>query len=108
MITLPYLPGLITLLNLIFFNLLIPCLLCFLFLSRSPKPLITKYLLFLFACICYLAFTSSLVEFGENMRFRVSVEPLLWLSSFLALLILFQKLGIDKLLKTGESIETRG
>jgi hypothetical protein len=31
--------------------------------------------------IVYVALVSNLAEYGENMRFRLTVEPLIWVSS---------------------------
>jgi hypothetical protein len=31
------------------------------------------------ALVAYVAVVANLAEFGENMRFRLSVEPILWL-----------------------------
>jgi hypothetical protein len=38
----------------------------------------------LLACV-YLAGVSSLVEYGENMRFRLEIEPVIWVVSLVAL-----------------------
>lgn len=42
-------------------------------------------------CILYVASLTSLVEYGENMRFRIEVEPLIWLISALAISQMFRQ-----------------
>jgi len=37
--------------------------------------------LFMLGVIVYVALVSNLAEYGENMRFRLTVEPLIWVSS---------------------------
>lgn len=37
---------------------------------------------FLLLIYCYLAVLSSIVEYGENMRFRIDVEPVIWVICF--------------------------
>ncbi len=39
--------------------------------------------LFMLCVIVYVALVSNLAEYGENMRFRLNVEPLIWISSAL-------------------------
>ena len=90
LLTIPYLPGAIGFANLLFFHLgllLIP----WLFLSRdSSTREIRRVLLLLAGTIAYLAVVSSISEHGENMRFRLSVEPLLWINSFLLIFGTFE------------------
>jgi hypothetical protein len=41
-------------------------------------------LVVLATCYAYLAFVSSVGDYGENMRFRIGVEPLVWLITIVA------------------------
>jgi hypothetical protein len=45
---------------------------------RGELPAEASGFLFAVAAFCYLAIVSSLAEYGENMRFRLSVEPVIW------------------------------
>jgi hypothetical protein len=40
---------------------------------------------FMVSMVAYVALVANLSEHGENMRFRLSVEPLLWISSAVGL-----------------------
>jgi hypothetical protein len=40
--------------------------------------------LYTFLAFCYVAVISSLGDHGENARYRVDVEPLVWLLPFMA------------------------
>jgi hypothetical protein len=50
----------------------------------------TGQLLILLMLYAYLALGSSLGEYGENMRFRIAVEPAIWLITLLSGNMLWQ------------------
>ncbi|HSB97657.1 MAG TPA: hypothetical protein VLC91_14460 [Spongiibacteraceae bacterium] len=54
------------------------------------KDLLPKGFAFLLLIYGYLAFASNLVEFGENMRFRLVVEPLGWAIALVAFAALWK------------------
>jgi len=77
-VTIPFVPEFVGFLNLIVFHvclLLLPLLRLFWPAGRR----IVDPLLFMTACAAYLAAVSSIAEYSENMRFRVAVEPLIWI-----------------------------
>ena len=79
-LVLPFLPGFIHWLNMIAIHLL-PALLAYGLYRRLSHKNVTPWpegfgLLLIF--YIYLAALSSLVEYGENMRFRIAIEPLIW------------------------------
>jgi len=47
-------------------------------------PLLGSDFYFMLACYSYAAFVMNLSEHGEDMRFRLSVEPLIWVISVYA------------------------
>jgi len=47
---------------------------------------------FLILIYLYLAGVSSLVEYGENMRFRLEVEPIIWAIALATLRVIWQLL----------------
>ena len=49
--------------------------------SRSPRLVA---LVVLATAYAYLAFFSSVGDYGENMRFRIGVEPLIWMITIVA------------------------
>src|SRR5262249_10559763 len=79
-VTLPLVPELIGFLNIFVFHaglLLLPLVYFF---SRQSRPL-TGFLLFVTIIVAYLSGVGSIAEFSENMRFRLAVEPLIWINS---------------------------
>jgi len=80
--SLTLLPTLLLMINLGALHLLAPMLLVFALtpLGRRKGGLPVGYS-FMLCAIGYVALVSNLAELGENMRFRLSVEPLIWVSS---------------------------
>lgn len=78
--TIPYLPILMLIINLLVVHGAVPLLLCGDFVARRywKRPIVRHEWVFLVACYAYVALTANLAEHGENMRFRLSIEPLLW------------------------------
>jgi hypothetical protein len=81
--TLTLLPTLFWMRNVAAFHLLAPALLLVgvarrVYTGRLCLPVGYPFML---CVIAYVAVLSSLAEHGENMRFRLSVEPLIWVSS---------------------------
>lgn len=87
----------IRLLNLITLHLVVPvlCLLTVLR-RRSVVSAWTPELAFLLAVYAYAAFTFNLAEHGENMRFRLSVEPVIWLITAFVLRGVAEHVGYRK------------
>jgi hypothetical protein len=75
-ITLPFFTSFISAFNCVLLHSM-PLLLLFAWLVRRQLTW-PKGFSFLLLIYCYLAGLSSAVEFGENMRFRVDVEPIIW------------------------------
>ncbi len=48
-------------------------------LSRGDVRFDQGGFLFGFGSFCYIAIVSNFAEYGENMRFRLSIEPVLWI-----------------------------
>lgn len=93
MLVLPFLPSMFALLAMIALHLLPPvaAVMCW----RNPAGFAGAWpagLGFLIITYLYLAGVSSLVEYGENMRFRLEVEPVIWAIGMVALRMLWQEL----------------
>jgi hypothetical protein len=81
--SLTLLPTLYWMRNVVAFHVLAPILLLVgaaRWLRRKRAGLPVAYL-FMLGVIAYVALVSNLAEYGENMRFRLAVEPLIWVSS---------------------------
>ena len=91
-LTLGVISGFGSFINLIFFNFITPVTLLFCLLSRkiTRSSILGIGLIVVYVCISYLAFVSSWVELGENTRFRLSVEPLIWISTFATIALIFE------------------
>lgn len=86
--TVPYIPSLALIINLVVLHLITP--LVVLYRLWSPKkPEHGLSLLFLFLCYLYAAFVMNLPEYGENMRFRLSIEPMIWLISVYSIMEIY-------------------
>lgn len=81
--TLSIVPELIHILNLIIMHFVVPIVagVGMAFYLRSYKRTIPVEFFFILAIYLYLAMVSNIAEYGENMRFRLSVEPIIWLIS---------------------------
>jgi len=73
--------------NIVAIHLLSPIAVCLIFISllrrQRLNPLQVGFLYALLA-FCYVALVSSLGDHGENARYRVDVEPLVWLLPFIS------------------------
>jgi len=79
-LVIPFLPEVIYLLNFTVIHFL-PILLLYGIVCKLKNKrtiLWPNGLGFLLIIYCYLAALSSLIEYGENMRFRMEVEPIIW------------------------------
>lgn len=81
MISLPVIPELISALNFITVNSL-PLRLLARWIRRRREPFPTGFW-FLVAAYVYAAGFSCLGEFSENMRYRLEIEPVIWILSML-------------------------
>lgn len=78
--TIPYLPMLMLIVNVWVMHGLLPILLCGHVVARCVRRpgVVPHEWWFLLSCYAYVALTANLAEHGENMRFRLGVEPLIW------------------------------
>ncbi len=100
--TLPYIPMYVYIANILIIHILTPLtaiyeiVLCFHnYLKKKHRisdiPERDRILFFfLIVCYIYVAATMNLPEYGENMRFRLSMEPMIWLLSILSITMLFR------------------
>jgi len=90
----PLFPEAISFLNIWVIHFLTVPIIIFCLVSRKKNDQErTRILIFLFGILVYLAVVTSIVETGENMRFRVSIEPVIWVVSLVTLIILWEQLG---------------
>ena len=57
---------------------------------RRRSRVLPEGFLFLIGIYAYAAFVMNIAEYGENMRFRLSVEPVIWLVSVWSLTIVWR------------------
>jgi len=84
---LPYLPILVLLVNLLVLHSVVPGLMVGDLVRRlmgKPGILPTEFY-FLVSCYVYAALIMNISDHGENMRFRLSIEPIIWIITLLAL-----------------------
>jgi hypothetical protein len=84
---LPYLPILVLLVNLVVLHSIVPGLIVGDLVRRlmgKPGILPTEFY-FLVSCYVYAALIMNISDHGENMRFRLSIEPIIWIIAMAAL-----------------------
>ena len=81
--TVPYVPSLILLANVVVMHILGPGLVLYAMACwwKCRRSILSRTFLYLLICYLYVAVLANLPEYGENMRFRLSVEPVVWLIS---------------------------
>jgi hypothetical protein len=89
-LTIPGLPALVRVVNVLVLHTVAPFLLAWSLLAfaRAPRLVLPAGYLYPLAAYAYGALVMNLGEHGENMRFRLSVEPVIWLVSAYSLRIL--------------------
>lgn len=89
---LPYLPILALMINILVLHTVAPLLILYDGIQRLRRKtaFLSRYFYFLLACYVYAALIMNIAEHGENMRFRLSVEPVIWLISVYTLTRLTQ------------------
>ena len=80
----PYLPTVMLIVNILVVHIGLPFLLAISVLRRGTQILPLEGFL-IAAVFLYVGFVYNLSEHGENMRFRLNVEPLLWILSIVTL-----------------------
>lgn len=70
--------------------------LCNAAIKRQKPTLLQLGLLYAFFAFSYVAIVSSLGDHGENARYRIDVEPLVWLLPFMAVSCLLQQLHFSR------------
>jgi hypothetical protein len=101
--TLPYVPLLMLGLNIIVMHVVVPLLV----LNDARQRLVLRKRIlppefyFLVGCYLYAAVVMNIAEHGENMRFRLSVEPVIWIMSIYAM-TLFARLVRSSLRRSME------
>ncbi|RJP71085.1 MAG: hypothetical protein C4532_08040 [Candidatus Abyssobacteria bacterium SURF_17] len=90
--TVPALPVLMLGANIIAVHIIAPIILICSAISvlRGRKALFGREYFYLLGTLIYCILVMNLPDHGENMRFRLSVEPLIWLFSIFSSVILFQ------------------
>ena len=83
----PYLPTVFLAVNMVMIHVGLPLLLAgegFRWLKRR-SALLPREFWFMVACYAYVALLANISSYGENMRFRLSIEPVIWaISTYLA------------------------
>lgn len=121
--TIPFFPLLILVINILALNIVLPLVLlsnaitllgkrpsmpeafklilkyCQAFISHSRVDKSPVILLFLLSCYVYTTIVSNLPEYSENMRFRLAIEPLIWLAT-VHLIIVWKKRGFPRRLRS--------
>ncbi len=84
---LPYLPILVLLVNLVVLHSVVPSLVVGDLVRRllGKPPLLPTEVYFLLTCYVYAALIMNISDHGENMRFRLSIEPIIWIITLVAL-----------------------
>lgn len=84
---LPYLPILILILNLVVLHSVVPGLLIGDLARRliGKTGMLPREFYFLVTCYAYAALVMNISDHGENMRFRLSIEPVIWIITTYAL-----------------------
>jgi hypothetical protein len=107
--SLTVLPTLFWMRNILALHVLAPALLVFAAARRAcrRKAELPLPYLFMLSAIGYVTLVANLAEFGENMRFRLSVEPIVWLASAFTLNILYGFFWPKRAASTGSSQDVR-
>ena len=82
--SIPYLPTVMLIVNILVVHIGLPFLLAISVLRRGKQILPLEAFL-IAAIFLYVGFIYNLSEHGENMRFRLNVEPLIWILSIVTL-----------------------
>ena len=85
----PYLPSLILVINLVVLHSVVPALVVGDMVRRltGKTGIVPLQFYFLVTCYVYVAVIMNISEHGENMRFRLSIEPVIWTITVYALSI---------------------
>jgi len=91
--TIPYLPTLVLIANIVVIHILAPLLIFSMIVCmvKHKRLVLPKEFIFLLVCYLYAVVVMNLSEYDENMRFRLSIEPLIWLTSAYAGSIILSK-----------------
>jgi hypothetical protein len=89
--TLPTIPGLIHILTVIVMHFVVPIVAVFGIISTYARyqQVIPIQFFFILSTYLYLAIVSNIAEYGENMRFRLGVEPVIWLITIWSLILVY-------------------
>ncbi len=109
--TIPYFPMLVLIMNILVIHLLLPLLLIYAVARQLiyKEKLFSAEFFFLLASFLYAVVVMNLPEYGENMRFRLSIEPVIWLISMYTLttfMSLIKKQPIKEIRIADEIIHT--
>ncbi len=90
-LTVPVLPLLMLAANIVTIHVLAPIILIFsvICFAAGRRILFGRDYLYLFGTFIYASLLMNLSEYGENMRFRLSIEPMIWLLSVYTSVIAF-------------------
>jgi hypothetical protein len=93
--TLPCVPGLIHVLTFVVMHSVVPIVAAvgIIQLCARREEGVPREFFFLLATYVYLAMVANIAEYGENMRFRLSVEPVIWLISVWSLMLMYPLAG---------------